>query len=142
MSVPLAGAEPPDGALLFSSAGSTPPSGVSLDAVGVGVGVHAGVEDDELDELDELLHGVAVGVGVGVPYCATDAFCVSDAMPETARPAPAVLNTMPNATIATIARRDFIDCFLRELSAACRRARCLILSSSKSVARGRPSSRS
>ena len=56
--------------------------------------------------------------------------------PVRARPAPAVLNSIPVTSIARMARRDFMDWLLREGSAARRRTRCLIASSSRSVTWG------
>ena len=115
---------PPAGAF-SSSAGRTPPSpqmsdGVTwpppvVGVVPVGVGVQTGV-----------------AVGVGVPYCEIAALLPF--WPWIARPAPAVLNTRPATSIPRMARRDFMDWFLREGSAARRRTRCLISSSSRSVA--------
>ena len=121
-----------------ASAGRTPPSGAfehaALFCVVVGV-MPVGVGD-----------GVAVqtgvGVGVAVPYWATEAL-VPELMPDTARPAPAVLNSIPATSMPRMATRDFMDCLLlREGSAALRRTRCLIASSSRSVACGRFSSKS
>jgi hypothetical protein len=98
-----------------------PPPEVGV--VPVGVGVQTGV-----------------AVGVGVPYCEIAAFVPF--WPWIASPAPAVLNTRPATSIPRMARRDFMDWFLREGSAARRRTRCLISSSSRSVACGRSSFRS
>ncbi len=80
-----------------------------------------------------------MGVQTGVAYCATEALSW---MPEMARPAPAVLNSMPVTNIARMAKRDFMDWFpFREGFAARRRTRCLISSSCIEVAWGRSSSR-
>src|SRR3954453_2236245 len=83
---------------------------------------------------------VVVGVGVGVhsAYWATEALLP---FPVSARPAPAVLNSIPVTSIARMAKRDFMDWLLREGSAARRRTRCLIASSSRSVTCGRSASR-
>ena len=68
-----------------------------------------------------------MGVRTGVPYWDTEALSW---MPEMARPAPAVLNSIPVTNIARMAKRDFMDWFpFREGFAARRRTRCLISSS-------------
>ncbi len=118
-----------------SSAGRTPPSvqtsaGVTPPFVlGVGVAVHTGV-------------AVGVGVGVGVAYWEIAALLPDCVTPEMARPAPAVLNSIPATSMPRMAKRDFMDWLLREGFAALRRTRCLIASSSSSVACGRSSFKS
>jgi len=121
------------GCVLVTSAGATPPLGAlppPLDC--------AGPLPDSAGRTPPS--GVGVGEGVGVPYWAIEALWWL--LPLSARPAPAVLNTMPVTSMARIATRDFIDCFLPEDTATRRRTRCLIWSSSISVACGRPSRRS
>ena len=68
----------------------------------VGVGVHDG----------------AVGVGVGVAYWETAALSPDCVTPEMARPAPAVLNSIPVTSMPRMAKRDFMDWLLREGFAA------------------------
>ena len=62
-------------------------------------------------------------------------------MPETARPAPAVLSSMPSTSMVRMTIRDFISsALLVRLRAGCAlraRTRCLIASSSSAVASGR-----
>ena len=105
------------------SEGVTVPPPVVGVTVSVGVGVQTGV-----------------AVGVGVPYWEIAALLPD--WPWIARPAPAVENTIPATSIPRMAKRDFMDWLLREGSTARRRTRCLIASSSKSVACGRSSFRS
>src|SRR3954454_19528806 len=102
-----------------ASAGTAPPSPQVSDGLilplsggGVGVVVHTGV-----------------GVGVGVWYCEMAALDPdwAEPPPEIARPAPAVLNSIPETNRPRMAMRDFMDwLLLRERSAARRRTRCLI----------------
>src|SRR3954453_22771406 len=72
-------------------------------------------------------------------YCAT--LALSPLRPETARPAPVVLSSMPSTSMVRMTRRDFISWFplvrLRAGLATRAWTRCLTASSSSAVASGR-----